>query len=186
MVRSVESEMEHFRSIPWCAKHLSRPNQVFRHISSREGQYATPHNLVTKTLNTPSTIPTILLFHDAPRRPDDMITELSGLITLGPDVAGHGGIAHGGLILTLLDEVSGELGIMNCLSGAISYPLVVTGYLNTKFIRPVPVPSTVFMRSWMERVEGRKFFFGVVIEDCEGVALASADALFVGMEKVKL
>ena len=180
MDTSVESQIEHFRSMPWCRKHLDRPDQVFGLATSRRDTASTQY-LFTRTLNTPSTVPHILRFYDRPG-PREAVTEIRSLITLGPDVAGHKGICHGGVVMTLLDEVAGELGAVNMKNGALERKMMVTAYLNTKFLRPLMVPSTVFGRSWAVKKEGRKYLVEVVIEDEEGVALASAEALFMSVK----
>lgn len=185
MEPSVEAQLEHFRSIPWCKKHLDRPDQVFGRASSR-GDRRSAQYLFSKTLNTPETVPQLLVFHDR-LRPKEPVPEIRALVTLGENVAGHKGICHGGVVMTLLDEVAGELGAVNIVNGAIQKRMLVTAYLNTKFLRPIMVPSTVFARSWATRAEERKYFVEAVIEDENGVALASAEAMFMAVrEKGKL
>ncbi|SPO07380.1 uncharacterized protein DNG_10074 [Cephalotrichum gorgonifer] len=178
---SVQTLIQHFSSIPWCRKHLDRPNQVFAPADSRRSERSTQY-FFDKTLNTADTLPQFLVFYDPPQ-PKEFVTEVRALVTLGKDVAGHKGVCHGGMVMSILDEVAGELGGMNQLSGAIQHKMLVTAYLNTKFIKPLMVPSTVFARSWATKTEGRKYFVEVVIEDENGVALASADALFVGVKE---
>lgn len=161
---------------------LDRPNQVISRGSSREFDFEAEHNVFSNTLYTPATVPALIIFYDDVPA-DEMVTEIRSFITLGPNVAGHEGICHGGLVMTLLDEVSGEIGSVNLLRGVIPPTMLVTAYLNTKFLRPVPAPSTVFSRTWLTKAEGRKYFVEVVIEDENGVALASADALFVAVRE---
>src|SRR5690606_13323052 len=158
-----QPQLEHFRSIPWCKKHLDRPGQVFIATSSRRSKGSTEY-LFARTFNTSETLPHFLVFYDRPR-PGEGVREVRALITLGEDVAGHKGVCHGGMVMALLDEVAGELGGVNQRVGKIPYRTMVTAYLNTKFIRPLLVPSTVFARAWSTKTEGRKYFVEVVIED---------------------
>lgn len=185
MELSVQPQLDHFRSIPWCKKLLDRPNQVFTATHSRRHERSTQY-FFSKVINTADTLPHFLVFYDSPS-PGEFVREVRTLITLGKDVAGHKGICHGGIVMSLLDEVAGELGGVNQLTGAIPYRMLVTAYLNTKFMRPLMVPSTVFAKSRATKTEGRKYYVEVVIEDENGVALASADALFMAVkEKGKL
>lgn len=185
MELSIQPQIEHFRSIPWCRKHLDRPNQVISPTSSRRSKRSTEY-LFGRTFNTPETLPHLLIFYDHPR-PGEAVSEVRALITLGENVAGHKGVCHGGVVMALLDEVAGELGVVNQRVKAIPHRMLMTAYLNTKFIRPLTVPSTVFARAWRTKTEGRKYFVEVVIEDENGVSLASADAMFMAVrEKGKL
>ena len=182
---SVQPIFDHFESIPWCKKHLDRPDQHFALCHSRRSKRSTQY-LFDKTFNTPDTLPHFLVFYDHPQ-PKETVPEVRALITLGKDVAGHKGVCHGGMVMSLLDEVAGELAGVNQTNGAIQYKMLVTAYLNTKFNKPLMVPSTVFAKSWVVKTEGRKFYVEVVIEDENGVALASADSLFVAVkEKYKI
>lgn len=178
----VQAEVDHFMAIPWCRKHLDRPDQTMAVATSRQYKNSTQY-LFSRTLNTASTIPRLLFFYDRPS-PSMPVTEVRALITLGEDVAGHKGVCHGGVVMSLLDEVAGELGGVNQMMGTVPpHQMLVTAYLNTKFIRPLMVPSTVYGRSWMTKVEGRKYYVEVVIEDENGVAVASAEAMFMAMRE---
>lgn len=180
METSIEADLAHLRAIPWCAEHLDRPNQVIRSFSARRDKRSTQY-LFTKVLNTPDALPHMLTLYDEPAD-GEVVNEVRALITLGRDVGGFEGICHGGMVMSLLDEVAGELGALNQKSGVIDYKMVVTAYMNTKFHRPLLIPATVFSRTWVTKAEGRKFYVAVVIEDEKGNALASADALFMGVK----
>jgi acyl-coenzyme A thioesterase PaaI-like protein len=58
----------------------------------------------------------------------------------------------------------------------------VTAYLNTRFVKPVPTPTTILARACITKAEGRKYFTQGTIEDKEGVILARADALYVRLK----
>lgn len=180
MESPIEADLAHFREIPWCAEHLNRPNQVVRSFSSRRDRRSTQY-LFTKVLNTPDALPHMLTMYDQPAD-GEVVNEVRALITLGRDVGGFEGVCHGGMVMSLLDEVAGELGALNQKFGVIDYKMVMTAFLNTKFHRPLLIPATVFAKTWVTKAEGRKFFVAVVIEDKEGNTLASADALFMGVK----
>jgi acyl-coenzyme A thioesterase PaaI-like protein len=64
---------------------------------------------------------------------------------------GAPGLAHGGILASSLDEILGTAAWH--LGGRY-----VTGRLETDFLSPVPVGSTVYMRAWCTGVEGRKAY----------------------------
>lgn len=180
------SDVEHFKSIPWCARHLAAPNLIVgRPLNRRLGSGQAPADgLFGATLNTPDTIPSIVLFYpdpDAtPAEPQPSIPEVKTLVTLGPLVSGFGGVCHGGIVMTLLDEALSLLVQVNWKRGAIKgNTQLMTAYLNTMFSKPVTVPGTFLVTARLDKVEGRKAFGSVWIEDEHGVTLTKAEGLFV-------
>ena len=71
--------------------------------------------------------------------------------TVGAGQEGPPGHAHGGLLAALLDEAMGA-------AAWHSGKRVVAVHLDFDFRHPVPVGSTVTVRGWVERLEGRKVF----------------------------
>ena len=63
---------------------------------------------------------------------------------------GGPGVAHGGWVAAVLDEVLGHLGPLN---GA----LTVTGTLTIEYLRPTPILHDLEVQAWVERVEGRRW-----------------------------
>lgn len=86
---------------------------------------------------------------------------------------GAPGLAHGGVLVTALDDT---LGALNWL---LATP-AVTARLDTRFRRPVPVGALLHLHAWITGVQGRRVYC-----QCEGrlgpdgpVAISAA-ALFV-------
>ncbi|MEU5877125.1 PaaI family thioesterase [Spirillospora sp. NPDC047279] len=65
---------------------------------------------------------------------------------------GAPGLAHGGVLAAALDEALGT-------SAWTLGRRYVTGRLETDYLAPVPVGSTVHLRTWCTGVEGRKAYF---------------------------
>ncbi|PRP86242.1 hypothetical protein PROFUN_05383 [Planoprotostelium fungivorum] len=87
---------------------------------------------------------------------------------------GRPGFLHGGVIASLLDEVTGY-----CTpDGKYSY---VTAQLDIKFIQRIPVPSLVYARGWVKKMEGRKKWAVGVLGDGNGKMYARAEALFIDL-----
>lgn len=204
------NDIDHFRSIPWCANHLAQPNLIARRPWNRHLGPGLGDGLYGVTLNTPYTIPSIVLFYPDPDAPATttttttsssisstpspgpsqqsssssssvvVIPEVKTLITLGPLVSGFPGVCHGGVVMAVLDEVLSILVQLNWKRGVIrGTTQLMTAYLNTTFSRPVAVPGTYLVRATLDRVQGRKAFGSVWVEDEHGVVLTRAEGLFV-------
>ncbi|ROW02479.1 hypothetical protein VMCG_06084 [Cytospora schulzeri] len=178
------NDIEHFKSIPWCARHLAAPNLIARRPSNRKPGPNLGDGLYGVTLNTPYTIPSMLIFYPDPdatsTEPQSSVPEVKTLITLGPLVSGFAGVCHGGIVMTLLDEVLSILVQVNWKRGAIKgNTQLMTAYLNTTFSKPVTVPGTYLVTARLGKVEGRKAYGSVWIEDGNGTMLTKAEGLFV-------
>ncbi|KAM7207630.1 acyl-coenzyme A thioesterase THEM4 [Naviculisporaceae sp. PSN 640] len=182
---AVEAEIAHFRAIPWCAEMLSDPKLVVDQSFSRFEKPKFEDSLLSHTLNTPETIPGFITFYRPPEDPKAMVTELNAFISLGNLIDGWGGICHGGIIMTMLDEVMGQLPAVNKLRGNLPDVQLMTAYLNTKFLAPVRTPTVVMITSTLVKQEGRKYFINAVIRNERGQEMAKGEALFI-MLKAKL
>ncbi|MEU6356495.1 PaaI family thioesterase [Streptomyces sp. NPDC047072] len=94
--------------------------------------------------------------------------------TVQPAHQGAPGLAHGGVLVSALDET---LGSLNWLLRTIA----VTGRLETDFVRPVPVGTTLHLTGEVTAVAGRKIYSTATgrIGGPEGPVAVRADALFV-------
>ncbi|MEU0334587.1 PaaI family thioesterase [Streptomyces sp. NPDC006193] len=99
---------------------------------------------------------------------------LTAEFTVQPAHQGAPGLAHGGVLATALDET---LGSLNWLLRTIA----VTGRLETDFLRPVPVGTTLYLEAEVTAVAGRKIYCTATgrIEGPDGPVAVRADALFV-------
>ncbi|KAM7187370.1 putative thioesterase [Rhypophila sp. PSN 637] len=176
---AIDAEIAQFRAIPWCAKILSDSSLVIDQSFSRFEKPKFEDALLSHTLNTPETIPGFITFYTEPKDPKAMVTELNAFISLGNLIDGWGGICHGGIIMTMLDEVMGQLPAVNKLRGVMNDIQLMTAYLNTTFLKPVKTPTTVMVTSRLVKQEGRKYFIDGVIRDEHGTEMAKGKALFV-------
>ncbi|KAL4903770.1 HotDog domain-containing protein [Aspergillus multicolor] len=107
------------------------------------------------------------------------------LLHLGPGVTGQSGIAHGGFLATVLDEVCGNLVAVARLDGGLG---MFTASLGLTYKRPVFVGhegTVVVASARVVRVEGRKVFIEGVIRDVDGVECTAAEAIFVRKRAVE-
>ncbi len=98
---------------------------------------------------------------------------------LGPDLCGHPGIVHGGMLATMLDE-----GLARCCFAALPNKVGMTANLNINYRSPAPAGTFVVLRAKTTKVEGRKAWVEghietIVAEGEKPVVLVEATALFI-------
>jgi uncharacterized protein (TIGR00369 family) len=95
-----------------------------------------------------------------------------GSFVLGPDYAGGGGFAHGGIIAVVLDEAMGKL-------SRLAEETAVTAEMNIEYKRPVPIDKPIVVEGWQEEATGRNRFRVAEIYDLQGNLLARGKGRFV-------
>ncbi|KAK8035224.1 thioesterase superfamily protein [Apiospora rasikravindrae] len=167
---SSNPEVQHFMRIPWCV-HENRTV-----LSTWENQF------VGGTLNTPDTITAWVDLYQLRPGPEFRIEEFLSLITLGPGMVGFPDSVHGGAAALLLDEVTG----MHIASQrGPDEPLKKefrTAYLKATYLKAIPAPGTVLVRSRIVRVDGRKNFVEAQIEDEHGEVLVKGEVLYITLK----
>ena len=97
------------------------------------------------------------------------------LLSLGHDIDGKHGRAHGGFDSLVLDTITGHVS-----HHAVPSRLPpATATLTVDFHAAVNTPGVVLARAWVIEITGRKIWARGVIEDGDGKALASGKALFI-------
>jgi acyl-coenzyme A thioesterase PaaI-like protein len=95
-----------------------------------------------------------------------------GSFVLGPNYAGGGGFAHGGIIAVVLDEAMGKISRLKDESA-------VTAEMNIEYRKPVPIGKPILVEGWQEDEKGRNRFRVAEIRDPEGNLLARGIGRFV-------
>ncbi|XP_022111196.1 acyl-coenzyme A thioesterase THEM4-like [Acanthaster planci] len=105
--------------------------------------------------------------------------KLRGLCQFGEDANSFmKGSVHGGAIATMHDTTTGVLA-MN-----MGTKKMYTGYLNTTFLRPIRVRSTVLMEAVIDKVDGNKTFLkGYLKSPDEKTVYSECTALYVNADK---
>jgi acyl-coenzyme A thioesterase PaaI-like protein len=94
---------------------------------------------------------------------------------LGPKLAGHRGIVHGGMSALLLDDCMGRACFPR-LAGKVG----VTASLDLTYKSPISVDSFILIRADTKTVEGRKAWVDASVVDAQDSrTLLTAKALFV-------
>jgi acyl-coenzyme A thioesterase PaaI-like protein len=106
------------------------------------------------------------------KRPDG---SLVGLANFGPGAEGAPGQAHGGAILTALDEALGAA------AWAAGHK-VLTARLSTEFRRPVPVGAELLAETTLRARRHRIVFVEGRLIGADGTVYASADGRFMELD----
>src|SRR6202158_4316262 len=88
-----------------------------------------------------------------------------GRFVLGERYQGGGGMAHGGIIATLLDEVMGKV----CRFREVR---AVTAELNVEYLKPVNVENEIVVEGWEAEQKGRNLFHLGEIRNMAGDIMA--------------
>ncbi|KAF9971974.1 hypothetical protein BGZ73_004958 [Actinomortierella ambigua] len=96
------------------------------------------------------------------------------VIHVGEALCGHPGIVHGGLLGTLLDEITAYTALPN-LPGKTGF----TANLNINYRHPTIANQFIVADSVLDSQEGRKAFVKASLKTLNGTLLADATALFI-------
>ncbi|CAG8579156.1 10074_t:CDS:2 [Ambispora gerdemannii] len=114
--------------------------------------------------------------------------ELVGFQHIGRDLSGHEGIAHGGLLATVADEMFARL-VIPCFPEKNA----ATVYLNINYRAPCPSDAIIKCYVKIADLEGRKAFVEGRIETIEdddndninNIVVVDANGLFVSIKKIE-
>ena len=109
---------------------------------------------------------------------DNEKRRIVGRFVLGERYQGGGGMAHGGIIATLLDEVMGKV----C---RFREARAVTAELNVEYLKPVSVREEIVVEGWETEQKGRNLFHSGEIRNGAGVVLARGTGRFVVIGEAK-
>jgi len=104
---------------------------------------------------------------------DNEKRRIVGRFILGERYQGGGGMGHGGIIATLLDEAMGKV----CRFREVR---AVTAELSIQYLKPVVVQDEIIVEGWEEEEQkGRNLFHVGEIRNLAGEVLARGKARFV-------
>jgi acyl-coenzyme A thioesterase PaaI-like protein len=101
---------------------------------------------------------------------------VAGRAWFGSGAQGPPGTAHGGSIVSVLDEA---MGACCWLAGH----RVVAARLATDFRNRLPLGTDATVEAWIERIEGRKVFARSKLMDRDGTLFAEAEGLFIELTR---
>ncbi|MGC0775422.1 MAG: PaaI family thioesterase [Candidatus Acidiferrum sp.] len=103
---------------------------------------------------------------------DNVNRRIVGRFTLGERYQGGGGMGHGGIIATLLDEVMGKV----CRFREVR---AVTAELAIQYLKPVQVNEEIVVEGFETEMKGRNLFLAGEIRNGAGEVLARGTGRFV-------
>jgi len=109
---------------------------------------------------------------------DNEKRRIVGRFVLGERYQGGGGMAHGGIIATLLDEAMGKV----CRFREVR---AVTAELTVEYVKPVGVEEEIVVEGWETEQKGRNLFQVGEIRNLAGDVLARGRARFVIIGEAK-
>lgn len=109
---------------------------------------------------------------------DNARRRIVGRFVLGQRYQGGGGMAHGGIIATLLDEAMGKA----CRFREVR---AVTAELSVEYLKPVGVQEEIVVEGWETEQKGRNLFHAGEIRNAAGEVLARGRGRFVIIGEAK-
>ncbi len=103
---------------------------------------------------------------------DNAKRKIVGRFILGEAYQGGGGMAHGGIIATLLDEAMGKV----CRFREVR---AVTAELTVQYLKPVKVGQEIIVEGFETDQKGRNLFLAGEIRNNAGEVLARGSGRFV-------
>ena len=103
---------------------------------------------------------------------DNVNRKIVGRFILGEAYQGGGGMAHGGIIATLLDEAMGKV----CRFREVR---AVTAELTVQYLKPVKVDQEIVVEGFETEQRGRNLFLAGEIRNSAGEVLAKGTGRFV-------
>lgn len=103
---------------------------------------------------------------------DNAKRKIVGRFILGEAYQGGGGMAHGGIIATLLDEAMGKV----CRFREVR---AVTAELTVQYLKPVKVDQEIIVEGFETEQKGRNLFLAGEIRNNAGEVLARGSGRFV-------
>jgi uncharacterized protein (TIGR00369 family) len=109
---------------------------------------------------------------------DNEKRRIVGRFILGERFQGGGGMGHGGIIATLLDEAMGKV----CRFREVR---AVTAELTVEYLKPVNVEEEIVVEGWETEQKGRNLFHAGEIRNLAGDVLARGRGRFVIIGEAK-
>lgn len=197
--KELESSLAHFSKIPWCAEQINASGWTPVPTRCREQKSSTEDSFLSTALQTPTTLSRHLTICQASSIPlPSNTSKKEGNLSipacrtfwqLGSDLNGFPGIAHGGLLATLLDEQMGMLLTINSEFGAGSGTALITEmtvYMNVRYKAPVKTPGIVMAQAECTRKEGRKTFIRACVIDETGRDCVIGEGMFISVPETRL
>ncbi|KAF1999120.1 hypothetical protein P154DRAFT_523521 [Amniculicola lignicola CBS 123094] len=208
---STPNPLETFASIKWATPYLQSPNWTIQRRGRGTGPDEAADKYCRDTMWADNSVQQWIELHEKPAAGTTTVAHSISLVKFSIGLMGFPGIAHGGAIMTLMDEALGyamvacemERGVgdwndvgawgKRAVAGKsvaeIAEALkgyMVTAKLDVKFMKPVLCPGIVGIEVKMVEDKGHVMRMKGVMMDGEGTPLLEATGLWVRLGAAKL
>jgi acyl-coenzyme A thioesterase PaaI-like protein len=187
-------ESSSYRSIPTFSRVLKRTGEDYFFSRTVATPQTIPHLVSLQRKSFPSPpetargdpIPAFdgppIAVATAPSEPDTVFL----LSLANPGLDGHPSIMHGGMCCAILDEMMGLCVMLHHQKVSGPRDSLFTVNLNVTYKAPVPTPSDVLVKCWLEARQGRKWYSIGQITDKDGTVLTEGRGIWVMTKKNKI
>ncbi|KAH7392701.1 hypothetical protein BKA66DRAFT_412353 [Pyrenochaeta sp. MPI-SDFR-AT-0127] len=196
--------LEAFAPLQWAAPYLTSPNWVAHERTRGAGPGEATDVFCRDTMRAHDGVQEWLELYEKPASGNNVTKSLS-LCKFGLGLNGFPGIAHGGAILTIMDEALAYFMVANeTLASGVDFTKLgeetwkqlladgrppqevlkgrfVTAKLDVKFLRPVLCPGVVGIEVEVLEKQGHKMKMRGIMKDEKGLPLIQVDGLWVKM-----
>ncbi|KAB8221471.1 HotDog domain-containing protein [Aspergillus novoparasiticus] len=152
----MSTPLSYFQSASWCAAWLSHPDLRIDTSASNPFRETTKHDDAWKDRT---------FLYRASQDPQGVKSEGYIVMQIGAGVSGKDGVAHGGFLATLMDELTGGLVAALGLDRGLG---IRTASLNTTYHKLLLAQGFIMARAEIVKVERRKVFVKAEIRDAAG------------------
>ncbi|BAE60573.1 unnamed protein product [Aspergillus oryzae RIB40] len=163
----MSTPLSYFQSASWCAAWLNHPDLRIDTSASNPFRETTKHDDAWKKRT---------FLYRASQDPQGIKSEGYIVMQIGAGVSGKDGVAHGGFLATLMDELTGGLVAALGLDRGLG---IRTASLNTTYHKLLLAQGFIMARAEIVKVERRKVFVKAEIRDAAGNICTTSEALFI-------
>lgn len=191
-----QEDVDFFSSLP-LAKPYINSSSAYQPIPfiTRYDKENTSDTFFSRVINTRDTIPRLLaLMHrtalqqsnnrSEPKSQQAQGPDLPYFVTfvhLGSNVNGYQDTVHGGILASLFDETLGLCAETYRQFASRDRTRLYTASLTVSYRSPVTTPGVFLIKTWVQQIEGRKWFLEAQLLDTDGVLKAEAKSLYIGV-----
>ncbi|RMJ22924.1 Thioesterase superfamily [Aspergillus sp. HF37] len=191
-----QDDVDFFSSLP-LAKPYINISSAYQPIPfmTRYDKENTSDTFFSRVINTPDTIPRLLALmrrtalQQSNNRGESKNQQAQGpgqpyfvtFVHLGSGVNGYQDTVHGGVLASLFDETLGLCAETFRQFASKDRARLYTASLTVSYRSPVTTPGVVLVKTWVQQVEGRKWFLEAQLLDADGMLKAEAKSLYIGI-----
>ncbi|QMW30838.1 hypothetical protein G4B84_006219 [Aspergillus flavus NRRL3357] len=168
----MSTPLSYFQSASWCAAWLNHPDLRIDTSASNPFRETTKHDDAWKKR---------IFLYRASQDPQGIKSEGYIVMQIGAGVSGKDGVAHGGFLATLMDELTGGLVAALGLDRGLG---IRTASLNTTYHKLLLAQGFIMARAEIVKVERRKVLVRFQMHNTPFTSILTADAVLLVEEDI--